>query len=55
MTLNELATKWEREAQESMERAVRNGAPYNVVTEERMRWLVFQWVNEMHAATKSSD
>jgi hypothetical protein len=47
MTVEELAAKWKLESDQSILDAMRNGAPHNVVTEERMRYLVFLWVTEI--------
>ena len=35
-------------------RAMANGAPHNVVTEERMRYHVLQWVIEIDATKRDS-
>ncbi len=52
--LSDLAEKWKLASDHSMAEAMRNGAPHNVVTEERMRYLVFQWVAEIDVA-KAAD
>lgn len=50
MDLHELERIWRRESERSMSDAIKAGAPHNVVTEERMRWLVLQWVQQIEAA-----
>ena len=46
-SLKALALRWKTASEESMERSIRAGAPPNVVTEERIRYLVLGWIAEI--------